>query len=62
MPLCHNRCVRFFIFDRTPNGSWSDKIYRRQETAGMPPLTVWGDVMIECARCMVKRGCRRMGK
>ena len=30
------------IFDRTPRRSWDDKIFRRTESAGGPPVAVWG--------------------
>ena len=30
------------IFDRTEGRSWEDKIYRRDETEGGAPVTVWG--------------------
>ena len=30
------------IFDRSPDRSWDQKIYRRTDTAGGTPVTVWG--------------------
>ena len=30
------------IFDRTQGRSWDEKIYRREETVGGSPVTVWG--------------------
>lgn len=30
------------LFDRTENKSWDDKVYRRDETEGGTPVTVWG--------------------
>ena len=30
------------VFDRTEGRSWEDKIYRREETEGGAPVTVWG--------------------
>ena len=30
------------IFDRRPGRPWEDKLYRRRETAGGAPVTVWG--------------------
>ena len=30
------------IFDRTAGKPWSAKLFRRRETAGGPPVTVWG--------------------
>lgn len=30
------------LFDRTEGKSWDDKVYRREETAGGTPVSVWG--------------------
>ena len=30
------------LFDRSAGASWDDKVFRRTETAGGPPVTVWG--------------------
>ena len=30
------------IFDRTPDRPWARKLFRRQDTAADPPVTVWG--------------------
>ncbi|MDE2832738.1 MAG: ATP-binding protein [Gemmatimonadota bacterium] len=30
------------LFDRTEDKSWEDKVYRREETEGGAPVTVWG--------------------
>ena len=30
------------LFDRTEDKSWDDKVYRRDETEGGAPVTVWG--------------------
>ena len=30
------------VFDRTEGTSWDRKMFRREETAGGPPVTVWG--------------------
>ena len=30
------------LFDRRAGAAWSDKVFRRTETAGGPPVTVWG--------------------
>lgn len=30
------------LFDRTEGKSWDDKVYRRDETEGGAPVTVWG--------------------
>ena len=30
------------IFDRTPDRPWKQKLFRRQDTAAEPPVTVWG--------------------
>ena len=30
------------VFDRTPGRSWEEKVFRREETTGGAPVTVWG--------------------
>ena len=30
------------VFDRNPNTPWADKLFRREETAGGAPVTIWG--------------------
>ena len=30
------------VFDRTPGRSWEEKVFRREETGGGAPVTVWG--------------------
>ncbi len=39
---CTAAAGHLVIFDRTPNRSWDDRIFRLTETAGGPPVTVWG--------------------
>ena len=42
MDRCAAHAGHLVIFDRTPDRSWDDKIYRRHETADALPITVWG--------------------
>ena len=42
MDRCAAEAGHLVIFDRTEGRSWDDKIFRRTETAGGPPVTVWG--------------------
>ena len=42
MDRCAADAGHLVIFDRTAGRSWDDKIFRRTETAGGPPVTVWG--------------------
>ena len=30
------------VFDRTPGRTWEEKVFRREETGGEAPVTVWG--------------------
>ena len=30
------------VFDRNPDTPWADKLFRREETAGGAPVTIWG--------------------
>ena len=42
MDRCAAEAGHLVVFDRTAGRSWDDKIFRRTETAGGPPVTVWG--------------------
>ena len=42
MDRCAADAGHLVIFDRTAGRSWDDKIFRRTETDGGPPVTVWG--------------------
>ena len=42
MDRCTAEAGHLVIFDRTAGRSWDDKIFRRTETAGGLPVTVWG--------------------
>ena len=42
MDRCAADAGHLVIFDRTEGRSWDDKIFHRTETAGGPPVTVWG--------------------
>ena len=42
MDRCAAEAGHLVIFDRTEGRSWDDKIFRRVEAAGGPPVTVWG--------------------
>ena len=42
MDRCAAGAGHLVIFDRTAERSWDEKIFRRTETAGGPPVTVWG--------------------
>ena len=42
MDRCTAAAGHLVIFDRTPDRSWDDRIFRLTETAGGPPVTVWG--------------------
>lgn len=39
---CDAEAGHLVIFDRDPNRSWNDKIYRRETTVGETPITIWG--------------------
>ena len=38
----HRRHRHLVIFDRTADKPWSEKLFRRTESAGGIPITVWG--------------------
>ena len=42
MDLCGSSEGHLVIFDRTGGKSWEEKVYRRDETEGGSPVTVWG--------------------
>ncbi len=42
MDRCAAEAGHLVIFDRTEGRSWDEKIFRRTETTGGPPVTVWG--------------------
>ena len=42
MERCAAAAGHLVIFDCTPGRSWDDKIFRRTESAGGPPVAVWG--------------------
>ena len=42
MDRCGSSEGHLVIFDRTEGKSWEEKIYRRVETEGGAPVTVWG--------------------
>ena len=42
MERCAATAGHLVVFDRTADRSWDDKIFRRHETADVPPVTVWG--------------------
>ena len=42
MDRCGSAEGHLVIFDRTESKSWEEKIYRRDETGGGAPVTVWG--------------------
>ena len=39
---CDAEAGHLVIFDRDPDRSWSEKIYRREATVGKTPITIWG--------------------
>ena len=42
MDRCAAEAGHLVVFDRTAGRSWDDKIFRRTEMTGGPPVTVWG--------------------
>ena len=42
MDRCGAEAGHLIVFDRTPDLPWDDKIFRRQESFGSKPITVWG--------------------
>ena len=42
MDRCATAEGHLVLFDRTEGKSWDDKVYRREETEGGTPVTVWG--------------------
>ena len=42
MDRCGTAEGHLVIFDRTAGASWDDKVYRRENAAGGPTVTVWG--------------------
>ena len=42
MERCGSSEGHLVIFDRGEDKSWEEKIYRRDETEGGAPVTVWG--------------------
>ena len=42
MDRCATADGHLVLFDRTEGKSWDDKVYRREETEGGAPVTVWG--------------------
>ena len=42
MDRCAAEAGHLVIFDRTAGRAWDEKIFCRTETAGGPPVTVWG--------------------
>ena len=42
MDRCATAEGHLVLFDRSEGTSWDDKVYRREETEGGPPVTVWG--------------------
>ena len=42
MDRCATMEGHLVLFDRTEDKSWDDKVYRRDETEGGAPVTVWG--------------------
>ncbi len=42
MDRCATAEGHLVLFDRTEGKSWDDKVYRRDETEGGAPVTVWG--------------------
>ena len=39
---CGSRAGHLVIFDPSPDKSWDQKVYRRDESFGGRPVTVWG--------------------
>ena len=39
---CDAEAGHLVIFDRDPDRSWNEKIYRRETTVGNTPITIWG--------------------
>ena len=43
---CMDRCAaaegHLVVFDRNPDTPWADRLFRREETAGGAPVTIWG--------------------
>ena len=41
-----DRCAalegHLLIFDRSPEKTWEEKVWRREESGAEPPITVWG--------------------
>ncbi len=42
MDRCTTAEGHLVLFDRSEGKSWDDKVYRREETEGGAPVTVWG--------------------
>ena len=42
MDRCASAEGHLVLFDRSKDRSWDDKVYRREETEGGAPVTVWG--------------------
>ena len=42
MDRCGSAEGHLVIFDRGEGKSWEEKVYRRDETEGGAPVTVWG--------------------
>ncbi len=42
MDRCGSAEGHLVIFDRSESTPWEDKVYRRRETDGGAPVTVWG--------------------
>ena len=42
MDRCGAEEGHLVVFDRTPGRTWEEKVFRREETGGGAPMTVWG--------------------
>ena len=42
MDRCGAEEGHLVVFDRTPGRTWEEKVFRREETGGGAPVTVWG--------------------
>ena len=42
MDSCAADSGHLLVFNRRPNKSWEERIFRREETADVIPITVWG--------------------
>ena len=44
MDRCGAEAGHLIVFDRAPERTWAEKVFRRDPAADGTPVTVWGDV------------------